>query len=295
MLVLSGRVQDGKNEAHFWMNKYSEQYSELCQMAIYPGSLNLLSVESIRLSDYPRDLIIVYPNQFPELSRTILIKPCILRFNSLERRGFIWRTTNGERLDSNLLEIISDIKLRDFFPLENGDDVEVEILSIEKFFNVKEIIEPDGDLKLSLSKCSLEDPDMDIIPDHYLFKMVNKNSGETMGQIDLRIKYVDLFYLYGGMVGYLVNKNCRGNRYAARSLKLVLHLAKKHGLNPFIVTCTPDNVASRKTCEIVGGEFIEIVNIPKNTTLYFQGYRKVCRYSFKLEDITIDETMFNYS
>ena len=89
--------------------------------------------------------------------------------------------------------------------------------------------------------------------------------------------------MYAGHIGYGVNQEYRGNRYAARSCQLILPLAKRHGINPIWITCNPDNIASRRTCEIAGAKFVEIVEIPKKFYyLYKKADRLKCRYRIDL-------------
>jgi len=48
---------------------------------------------------------------------------------------------------------------------------------------------------------------------------------------------------------------------------------------------SPDNIASTRTCELVGAKFVEIVNQPADTDMYQQGERQKCRYRLNLQDI----------
>lgn len=102
-----------------------------------------------------------------------------------------------------------------------------------------------------------------------------------MGGIHLRIGYNENIK-YGGHIGYGVNEKYRGKRLASRSLLLLFPLAKKHGLSSIWVTCNPENLASRKTCEYAGGRLIEIVDLPKHSDQYKRGERKKCRYHFDI-------------
>ena len=88
--------------------------------------------------------------------------------------------------------------------------------------------------------------------------------------------------MYGGHIGYDVSEEHRGKRYAARSCSLLLPLAKRHDLNPLWITSNPDNLPSRRTCEIIGARLIEIVDLPKETDLYQEGDRQKCRYRLDL-------------
>lgn len=83
---------------------------------------------------------------------------------------------------------------------------------------------------------------------------------------------------YGGNIGYEVFKEFRGNRYASKSCRLLFIQAKKHEMDKIIITCNPDNIASRKTCEYSGAELLDIVNVPSWHEMYKTGRRKTCQY-----------------
>jgi predicted acetyltransferase len=87
-----------------------------------------------------------------------------------------------------------------------------------------------------------------------------------------------LIVLYRGHIGYSVEPGYRGHHSAARSVRLLVPLAAAHGLNPVWITCDPDNLASRRTCELAGAELVEIIDIPTNEEMYQRGVRQKCRY-----------------
>ncbi|HEX2710803.1 MAG TPA: hypothetical protein VHM88_01075, partial [Candidatus Acidoferrales bacterium] len=66
----------------------------------------------------------------------------------------------------------------------------------------------------------------------YFFRMVHAGSGEELGSINLRVGSTPHVELYAGHVGYGVHPAHRGHRYAARSLRLLMPLAGKLGINP---------------------------------------------------------------
>ena len=74
----------------------------------------------------------------------------------------------------------------------------------------------------------------------------------------------------------------RGHRYAARSVRLLLPLARAHGFTTLWITCNPDNWPSRRTCELAGGTLVEIVDLPPDNDMYLEGERQKCRYRFDL-------------
>lgn len=138
----------------------------------------------------------------------------------------------------------------------------------------------DGDLEL-LDSFYEANPERGWVP-YYRFRMLNTQTHAAMGHISLRLGNQPHIVLYAGHIGYGVEEPYRGQRYAARATKLILPHALRHGINPVWVTCNPDNLASRRTCELAGGEFIEIVDLPPDNPMYKIGERQKCRYRFRL-------------
>jgi len=139
----------------------------------------------------------------------------------------------------------------------------------------------DGDLELVLVQKSPADPQKGYVP-AYGFEMRKRGEGTKMGSISLRVGDNENIRKYAGHIGFRVEPEFRGHRYASRSCILLLPLARRHGLNPIWITCNPDNIASRKTIEIVGGKFVEEVPVPKDNPLYEMGDRVKCRYRLDL-------------
>jgi predicted acetyltransferase len=116
----------------------------------------------------------------------------------------------------------------------------------------------------------------------YRFDMRLVGQGKAAGYIELRVGTTEHVVMYAGHIGYRVVPECRGHRYAARACKLLLPLARHHHLTELWITCNPDNMASRRTCELAGAEFVEIVDLPRHTNMYQQGDRQKCRYRIDL-------------
>lgn len=112
----------------------------------------------------------------------------------------------------------------------------------------------------------------------YNFRMVDNATGEEAGSIRLRVGSSRHILCYAGHVGYAVNPPYRGHRYAARSLRLLLPLAAQLGIDPLWITCDPENAASRRTLELAGAEFIEIVEVPPDCIIFQSGHPRKCRY-----------------
>lgn len=140
----------------------------------------------------------------------------------------------------------------------------------------------DGELELRLRHAAPGDPDRAWAP-AYLFDMYLANREVKVGAIDLRIGNMPRLVLYGGHIGYGVDEAYRGRHFAARAVRLLFDLARRHEMTTLWITCNPDNWASRRTCEIAGGELVEIVDLPEDNDMYLDGERQKCRYRFDLE------------
>ena len=48
------------------------------------------------------------------------------------------------------------------------------------------------------------------------------------------------------------------------------------------ITCDPENVASRRSFELAGAEFLEIVDVPADCIIHKTGHPLKCRYRIDL-------------
>ncbi len=133
-----------------------------------------------------------------------------------------------------------------------------------------------GDLELRLADYSLHA--FHRVPT-YFFRMMSVNRCQELGTINLRIGSTPHIEYYAGHVGYGVHAAFRGHHYAARSLMLLLPFARSFGIDPLWITCDPENAASRRTLEIAGAEFVEIVDVPEECGIRkYGGKLRKCRY-----------------
>ena len=130
-----------------------------------------------------------------------------------------------------------------------------------------------------------EDVAKNIVP-AYLFWMRLRDDYpcdvRMAGTIGLRLASTEYVEMYLGHIGYHVYPPARGRHYALRSCRLILPIAKAHGYRQLWITCNPDNIASRKTCEELGGVLVNTVALPEDNPLYQQGDREKVRYRITL-------------
>jgi tagatose 1,6-diphosphate aldolase len=117
---------------------------------------------------------------------------------------------------------------------------------------------------------------------HFWMRVKDHPELPLAGGIGLRIGSSHDTVMYSGHIGYHVYPPTRGRHYAERACRLVLPLARRHGIHPLWITCNPDNYASRRTCERLGATLEEIVPVPAEHTLYQRGEKEKCRYRIDL-------------
>ena len=133
-----------------------------------------------------------------------------------------------------------------------------------------------GDLELRLTDYSLHSYHR--VPT-YFFRMKSVDRDVELGTINLRIGSTAHLERYAGHIGYGVHPAHRGHHYAARSVTLLLPLARNLGIDPLWITCDPENMASRRSLEIAGAELMEIVDVPEDCGIRkYGGKVRKCRY-----------------
>jgi len=128
-------------------------------------------------------------------------------------------------------------------------------------------------------------PALDIVPAYHFWMRLRPEYHPVIpiaGAVGLRIGQTPTIDLYFGHIGYHVYPAARGRHYAERACRLLFPLARAHGFAALWITCNPDNMPSRRTCERLGGQLVDIVPLPPDNALYQQGDREKCRYYIPL-------------
>lgn len=137
----------------------------------------------------------------------------------------------------------------------------------------------DEEISLVLERTAAANPERGWVPAYY-FAIRNKD-GVKIGECDLRVGHNENTY-YGGNIGYSINEEYRGHHYAGKACLLLFELAKRHNMDYLIISCDPDNFASRKTCEYAGGKLSEIAELPEGNDMRSNGETEKCIYKFML-------------
>ena len=138
----------------------------------------------------------------------------------------------------------------------------------------------DGEIYLQLLRTLPNDDEKDYVPT-YIFGITKVSTDVIVGELALRIGYTRGLY-YAGHIGYHVDKPFRGHNYAEKACRIAFIQAKKHNMEELSITCNPDNIPSRRTCEKLGGYLEEIVDVPPDTEVYQMGDRQKCIFLFDI-------------
>lgn len=141
----------------------------------------------------------------------------------------------------------------------------------------------DGEIEVVVNGKVPADDERGYVPEYECtIRLTDKHT--PVGRVNLRIGNTDRIVKYIGHIGYGVGEKYRGHRYAAKACRLVKRVALDHGINTLWITCNPENKPSRRTCEVIGCELIEIIDLPEDLDMYRRGERQVCRYRWDIRE-----------
>jgi riboflavin kinase len=122
MGCVRGKVVSRRADFGLWIERLGNLYENKTGMRLYPGTLNIELASPYSL---PPDVIRLEANEYGG-SVSVSIVPCQI----FDRQAFLLRTDQNERGTGhhprNIIEIATDIRLRDAYQLRDGDWVEVE-------------------------------------------------------------------------------------------------------------------------------------------------------------------------
>lgn len=116
----------------------------------------------------------------------------------------------------------------------------------------------------------------------YEFNILLPEKHDPIGRIGLRIGNTKLIIMYVGHIGFEIQEEYRGHRYAMKACNIIKRVAIDHCLKTLWINCSSENYPARRTCELLGCEFVEIVDLPEYTVMYQRGDRQACRYRWDL-------------
>ena len=132
-----------------------------------------------------------------------------------------------------------------------------------------------GEIALRFDRVVPGEPARQLVP--YFHFRITTAQHPDVGHINFRLGDTDHIRLYAGHIGFAIAENFRGQHYARQAC---------HAIAPFvrsvypavIITCDPDNTASRRTIESLGAQWIDEVAVPPHDPHYQRGSRFKRRY-----------------
>ena len=125
MAILRGKVVSGMGNFSYWIEKLADHYQRKTGMQLFPGTLN---VELEKPYTLPKQAVRLEGWEYAG-SVSVNIVPCSI----FGKSGFILRTDANEQgrghHPKTIIEVATDVKLRDHFNLSDGDMVEIETSS----------------------------------------------------------------------------------------------------------------------------------------------------------------------
>ena len=123
MAILRGQVLSGRGAFAYWIERLSDHYERKTGMRLFPGTLNLSLPEPYTL---PPESIRLEAEEYGGRV-SVSIVPCSV----FGRKAFLLRTDQNENGTGHhprhIIEIATDVKLRDAYRLQDGDWVDVVI------------------------------------------------------------------------------------------------------------------------------------------------------------------------
>ena len=123
MPILKGVVVSGMGNFSFWIEKLESFYTQKTGLRLFPGTLNLRLAKPYSL---PTEVIRLEKEEYGGTVSVSMV-PCRV----FGRQAFLLRTDANEagtgHHSKNIIEIATDIKLRDAYQLSDGDEVEVHL------------------------------------------------------------------------------------------------------------------------------------------------------------------------
>jgi predicted acetyltransferase len=84
-----------------------------------------------------------------------------------------------------------------------------------------------------------------------------------LGRVSIRHALTEHLRRIGGHIGYVIRPSRRREGHGTRILQLALPHAHALGIDPALVTCDSDNIASRKIIEAAGGVLDTSIDVDK--------------------------------
>ena len=116
-----------------------------------------------------------------------------------------------------------------------------------------------------------------------VWRITRHNERQEIGQISYRSGESRGVYYYGH-IGYHIDAPWRGHHLAWRACRLLRGEILLSGKSSVVITCDPDNAASRKTCRRLGCLYEGTVKVPSDLQRKYDISGAKCRYIWRVGD-----------
>lgn len=112
--------------------------------------------------------------------------------------------------------------------------------------------------------------DEKIVPqnDNPYYIYIIKEANQEIGRIVFRLGS-QLEHYYDGHIGYAIDPEYQGQSKSFHACLLLKDIIREHGYDEVIITCSPDNLASKKIIRKLGAKLLETKAIPANLRKHF--------------------------
>ncbi len=83
--------------------------------------------------------------------------------------------------------------------------------------------------------------------------------GDWAGTLSIRHRLTEALERYGGHIGYFIRPSLWGKGFGTRMLAMALPYARDLGIDPALITCDDNNIASARVMEKNGGVLKDVI------------------------------------
>ena len=134
-----------------------------------------------------------------------------------------------------------------------------------------------GDVGLRFVHLVPGDPSKGFVP-AYHFRILASGAPDA-GHINFRVGDTEHVHFCAGHIGFGIAEEFRGHGYAYQACRAIAPFVRSV-YSDVIITCDPDNIASRKTIDRLGVRFIDEFPVPPHEPAYLRGSRMKRRYQW---------------
>ena len=116
-----------------------------------------------------------------------------------------------------------------------------------------------------------------------VWKITLHDDRREIGQISYRDGESRCVYYYGH-IGYHIDPPYRGRHFAYRACRLIRREIRLSGKTSAVITCDPDNEASRKTCIRLGCLYERTADVPEDIRRKFEISERKCRFIWHVSE-----------